>query len=178
MRALLLLYIAVLLIGCTSIRPTSSPLTTGERVVAPHGWTDYQARDPLPIPPDEKWVDLLATQRRVKERFHYSSDMDLYGSSEFWTVMQDSYRGDCEDFALTCGKLLMNKGWPPSERRPACVVTETGGHHAVLVAEICGNAYVLDNRQKQVKAWRDLPYRWEKILDKGGKFWVRIEEGR
>ena len=73
-------------------------------------WIAYQTRKGAPILSDEKWADLVASQSTVRTRFHYTSDMSLYGTPEFWTVIQDSYRGDCEDFALTCRKLLMNKG--------------------------------------------------------------------
>ena len=123
---------------------------------------------------DGQWDDLVRVHHMVKDRFNYTPDMKLYNTREFWAVMKADYRGDCEDFALTCRKILLSKGWSRKDLRPACCWTETGGYHAVVVAEIEGDGYVMDNRQNRVLAWRDLPYTWDKILDRSGLFWVAI----
>ena len=123
---------------------------------------------------NEQWADLVEVHRQIKDRFHYTPDLELYHTREFWTVMGADYEGDCEDFALTCRQRLIAKGWDRHLLRPACCWTETGGYHAVMVAEIEADAYVLDNRQNRVLPWTDLPYIWDKILDPSGAFWVVI----
>lgn len=126
----------------------------------------------------QKHEDLMTVQRDLRHTFNYTPDMELYETAEFWTVMKNGdNRGDCEDFALTCRQRLIDMGWDRADLRPACCWTETGGYHAVLVAEIEGDAYVLDNRQYRVRPWEHLPYKWHKILDKSGEFWVEIEAG-
>jgi len=122
-----------------------------------------------------KYEELEEVFNFVKTRFKYTPDIELYNRSEFWAVMGDYYKGDCEDFALTCRKLLIVDGWSKSDLVPACCWTETGEYHAVLVAYIGDEAFVLENRQNRVVPWEDLPYRWDKILDRGGKFWVEIK---
>ena len=69
LKSILLSCIAVLLIGCTSTRPPRLDRLPGEKT--------------SPISPDEKWANLISTHRQVKDRFHYTSDMALYGSSDF-----------------------------------------------------------------------------------------------
>lgn len=122
-----------------------------------------------------KYEELEEVFNFVKSRFRYTPDIELYGRSEFWAVMGDDFKGDCEDFLLTCRKILIDKGWPKSDVVPACCWVETGGYHAVLVAYIGQDAYVLDNRQRNVVAWQTIPYIWDKILDRSCDFWLKID---
>jgi predicted transglutaminase-like cysteine proteinase len=123
---------------------------------------------------EKAWDDIARVHEDMKFLFKYTPDIELYGKPEFWAVMNSDNMGDCEDFSLTCRQLLIDKGWERSMLRPACCWTETGGYHAVLVADIEGAAYVLDNRQKSVLPWEDLPYKWDKILSFIGNEWVKI----
>jgi hypothetical protein len=66
-------------------------------------------------------------------RFEYVAD-----DGDTWHIMRDSYRGDCEDFALTAlylleGKSLLRFWWALLSRRAKiCRVTNGGTGHAVL----------------------------------------------
>ncbi|VFQ44378.1 transglutaminase-like cysteine peptidase [Desulfoluna butyratoxydans] len=168
--------IVCLFSACTSLPPASAPIVTGGKAHAPKAWITF-LRHPWPkLSPEQRWADLVATHLDVRGRFQWVDDKVQYGG-DYWTIMHSSfpYRGDCEDFALTCDAILARKGWPPADRRLAVVKTETGGIHAVLVARIAGGDYVLDNRQRWPMPWKTLPYTWNIIQEKSGGRWRHVK---
>lgn len=103
---------------------------------------------------------------RINTQFNqsitYRLDKDQYGVDEYWAFPDSGY-GDCEDYALAKRRALIALGWPPSSLLLATATTETGEHHAVLVARTTGGDFVLDNRYNSVREWTTLPYRWDRI---------------
>jgi len=92
--------------------------------------------------------------------------MEVFNVSEHWKSFADEIqddeiiRGDCDDFSLTCGELLSRTGIKKDTIRIALCWTENNIYHAVCVCD----GYVLDNRQRDIMPWNDLPYRWHKSM--------------
>lgn len=86
----------------------------------------------------------------------YQTDIEHYNVPDRWVIPKDG-RGDCEDYALLKQKLLRDKG---IKSRIACVLTETGKHHVVLLVDISGVTYVLDNRYPNLWPAERYDYRW------------------
>jgi len=120
---------------------------------------------------NERWQELVKVQMDVNCDVKYTSDMKLYGKPEFWEIADD--RGDCDDYALAKRERLSELGWSKlDDLAIALCWTELGSYHAVLVAKTDRGDFVLDNRYQRVRAWKDLPYKWDRIQD--GKEWKRI----
>lgn len=113
-----------------------------------------------------KWdilVTLLKSQNRINQLklVHqfvntqpYTSDPKLWGSSDYWGSVTEflAKGGDCEDFALTKYRALIDAGYPASELRLALVEESfTGEQHAVLVANYNGRRLILDNRRDEIE---------------------------
>ena len=121
----------------------------------------------------ERWRQLVNVNRVVNEDVRYRTDLDLYRQPEFWAIADDA--GDCEDYALAKRQRLLALGWPLEALRLATCRIETGEGHAVLTIDTDAGAYVLDNRHAGVRAWRDLPYQWDRRQAAGGSHWVSVE---
>lgn len=113
-----------------------------------------------------KWdilVTLLKSQNRLNQlklvqQFvntqPYTSDPKLWGNADYWGSVSEflAKGGDCEDFALTKYRALIDAGFPASELRLALVEESfTGEQHAVLVANYNGRRLVLDNRRDDIE---------------------------
>lgn len=106
----------------------------------------------------------------------YVSDAARYNAPDFWARV-DSEGGDCEDFALAKLKRLIDRGWPISRLRLACVYVEPAvqppdNYHAVLwVQGINRKEYVLDNRWNHPCTLKELArigYTPDRIQQVGG----------
>jgi predicted transglutaminase-like cysteine proteinase len=73
--------------------------------------------------------------------------------------------GDCEDYALTKRRALINAGIPASSLRIAYVKTRSGEGHAILVVKTKNGDYVLDNLNASVRPLSQTGYR---ILSEAG----------
>lgn len=100
---------------------------------------------------------------KVKSNFIWTSDKELHGVGEHWTSCADEvdagkvFRGDCDDFALTCAELLFREGYEPSRISIDFCTTEAGQGHLVCVCD----GVALDNRQRRPLFMTALPgYRW------------------
>jgi len=133
------------------------------------GWTDFAAHNPdFPLVTNTESTTLPATfdlaadldsvNKSVNDGCKYEKDDAQYKSSEYWAVMQDGGSGDCEDFALTKAKKLLDMGYPASAIHLEVGVTETGVGHAWLVVQTDIGDYVLDNRYSKVIRDTNLPY--------------------
>jgi len=79
-----------------------------------------------------------------------------------WTYATDG-AGDCNTFALTKRRELIELGWPAQNLLLVTAVTERGEGHLVLVAHTDQGDLALDNRVTRVVDWSRLPYRWISI---------------
>ncbi|MEM7568762.1 MAG: transglutaminase-like cysteine peptidase [Pseudomonadota bacterium] len=113
-----------------------------------------------------KWdivVTLLKSQSRLNQlrlvqQFvnsqTYKPDDALWGSADYWSSSAEflKHGGDCEDFALTKYRALIDAGFPASELRLVLVEESfTGEQHAVLAANYNGRRIILDNRRDEIE---------------------------
>jgi predicted transglutaminase-like cysteine proteinase len=97
-------------------------------------------------------------------------------NSDVWSV--DVNAGDCEDYALTKRKHLLELGWPSRALRIAVAKTPTGEGHAVLLVKTSVGDLVLDNRTSQVREWKRTDLRWIMMQSsQNPKIWVNVGGG-
>lgn len=123
------------------------------------------------------WDILSDVNKNINKQIRYKEDMELYRKPEFWTIANGF--GDCEDYALTKRKILVqNHGFPANALPIAtCWVENNGGYHAVLVCRTTDADYVLDNRYTRVMKWSDMPYKFHLIQVFGENRWREISNG-
>lgn len=90
---------------------------------------------------------LNSVNRAVNSKMRARND----GSADSWTIGATS--GDCEDFALSKRRRLIQLGLPSSALRMAVVRTRRGEGHAVLVVRTSKGDRILDNRTNSIKSW-------------------------
>lgn len=130
----------------------------------------YQRLDTAPEAMDpataRKW-DILMTllksqnqlnQLKLVQQFvntqAYTDDTKLWGSADYWASVTEFLNkgGDCEDFALTKYRALIDAGYPAGDLRLVLVEESfTGEQHAVLVANHNGRRIILDNRRDEIE---------------------------
>lgn len=80
---------------------------------------------------------------------------------------------DCDSYATAKYERLVALGWPKSALRLATCWVETGEYHAVLLADLGQETWVLDNRQAYPANYDLLPYKWHKLQIAGTQEWER-----
>lgn len=160
----------------TTAHKTSQPQTkknpfmpTYGETLPPFGYVDFCRREPEECkssPHDHTKRFILTPERREQlEQVNWmvnrivasATDLELYGKSEHWAIPANN-KGDCEDYALLKRRLLMLYGWPSSALLMTVVRDEKGEGHAVLTARTNVGDYVLDNKNNDLKEWKDVPY--------------------
>lgn len=168
----------------------SPAMREGAEVQGPFGYYGWCRRAPercLPVeaaPPvafnEARKNDLIEAFVHARESLTYVTDWDQYGKEEFWVESPGTGAGDCEDFALTARRHLLDAGWPASNLRLAVAVTHKGQPwgrlHIVLIAITDREEYVIDNRAPAIFSWRALPYEWRVRQDATLARWVLIDE--
>lgn len=118
-----------------------------------------------------EYEGLNAIHKKVFSNFQYVTDTANYGMLERWVNPDPTYdgsqsfKGDCEDFALHVRKILLDRFIP--SRLVVCQ-TETGELHCVISVTVRGINYVFDNRYANVMTRSELEnvgYRWIKASD-------------
>lgn len=125
------------------------------------GWSDFAVRNPdfplvtntastnLTMTPSLR-ADLEAVQAEVNNRNTYQLDTQQYGKLENWALMEEGGAGDCEDFALTKARKLLNLGYPASAIHIETGTTPKGEGHAWLVVQTDQGDLCLDINYQQV----------------------------
>jgi predicted transglutaminase-like cysteine proteinase len=104
--------------------------------------------------------ELLArVNRTMNAAIQPEDDAQHYGPADYWTIVTDGY-GDCEDYALTKRKALIEAGLPVAALRLAVVLTGSRERHAVLTVVTDRGDFVMDNLSADVRPWTDLSYTW------------------
>jgi len=86
-----------------------------------------------------------------------------------WTPAVDGGSSDCDSYATAKMQRLIAYGWPERSLRLACCFVERSAgekrnrYHCVLLADIDGMTYVLDNRFPLPMEWAFLDYEWHRI---------------
>jgi predicted transglutaminase-like cysteine proteinase len=105
---------------------------------------------------------------QVGNCFIYTPDKEQFPTLNYdvWDSHADDveqgkvFKGDCDDYAMTCAELLVRGDMAPEDVRIAFCVTEMGDGHLVCI----GENFVLDNRQRNVWEWDRIEYTWEKSM--------------
>ncbi len=118
-------------------------------------------------------TDLRIVQTKVN-LLPYKSDPERYNQPELWKEI-DEEGGDCEDFAIAKMQKLKAMGLPISQMRLATCYCfpNKGGYHAVLLVDLAGQTYVLDNRYPLPMEYDMIPYEWDKFQIAGTLNWEK-----
>jgi len=83
--------------------------------------------------------------------------------------------GDCEDYAITKRKRLIDGGLPSAATRLAVALTPGGIGHVVVVERTTVGDLVLDNRTNAIEPWQDVDLTWLKIQSSANpQLWTDI----
>lgn len=93
---------------------------------------------------------LLAVLQQVNAAVNRQLRPQQDKNGDVWTV--GAKAGDCEDYALTKRRRLIDVGLPASALRIAYVHTRSGAGHAVLVINTVEAQYVLDNLTASIRS--------------------------
>jgi predicted transglutaminase-like cysteine proteinase len=122
----------------------------------------------------------LDAVNRFFNRKPYRSDWEVWGRSDYWASPIEfiGRSGDCEDYVIAKYLSLRRLGMPPSALRMVVLRdTERGLAHAVLVAYLDREAFVLDNLyddvQPQARLTHYVPYYSINEQD----HWVHVARG-
>lgn len=97
------------------------------------------------------WDQLQEINMRINQRLVPRDDIDVYGTSDFWTAGR--FVGDCEDYMIAKKKALIAAGWSADQLLYAVVVGRQTPYHAVLVVRTDRGDFVLDNLTDRVLPW-------------------------
>ncbi len=111
-------------------------------------------------------VDLTAAKKLELQRINRQVNRSMRPENDepgndVWKVGGTS--GDCEDYALTKRRQLMEAGWPSTALRLVVARTSEGEGHAVLAVATSEGDLILDNRTVAIKEWRRTDLRLLKI---------------
>jgi len=109
----------------------STAMPLGPAIAPPPGYVAFCSRDPDQCAPPSSGVPVIAlasatwhTVEQVNTSWNTTvKPLDYaahYGRVDYWTIPKDGY-GDCEDYALTKRKDLLDAGLPASNRRTECL---------------------------------------------------------
>jgi predicted transglutaminase-like cysteine proteinase len=110
------------------------------------------------------WALLNRVNRTVNRDIWPEEDERHYGRAEYWTIPSDGY-GDCDDYAVTKRKALLDAGLPAPALRLAVVMTPKASRHAVLTVATDKGDLVLDNLSDEVLPWNAAGFTWVERQD-------------
>lgn len=112
---------------------------------------------------------MLSTLKAVNSSVNRSIRPRNDGAVDVWTVRPAA--GDCEDYALTKRRALIEAGFPPSALRLAYVKTRSGEGHAILMVETSGGRLVLDNLNSAIRPLSQTSYRVISMAGADPRIW-------
>jgi len=122
----------------------------------------------------ERRAELIAVNSSVNRSIRPVNDRR---GTDDWEV--DVKKGDCEDYALTKRKKLIEMGWSSRSLRIAVALTGRGEGHAVLIAKTSEGDLVLDNRTSAIKDWRRTDLQLVMLQSKDNpQQWYNVGSGR
>ena len=111
--------------------------------------------------------DMLKAVNERINAFPYKADPAAFDD---WSPINET-GGDCEDFSIAKYRALIAEGFNAGPLRLAACWTETNEYHAVLLADVDGETWVLDNRHPHPMRYADLPYKWDRLQVAGTAKW-------
>lgn len=187
----LLLAFAAMFAMTTSAMPASPnngpSMVVGNVTSQPIGHYDFCQRyrtecgpnvDLMPVKMSaDNWATVNQVNLYVNKTITPATDMEVYGKEEFWEYPKTA--GDCEDFALLKRRMLMERGFSPSNLLMTVVRKPDGEGHAILTLRTSQGDYELDNLSDEVKVWTDTSYSYiKRQASYNAGRWVTIENGR
>ncbi len=126
---------------------------------------------------EDKWRTILDINYTVNSSIEPMTDQEIFGVEERWAYPRSV--GDCEDFVLLKRKMLVAKGFDPSDLLITVVLQPNGEGHAVLTVRTDRGDFILDNMRDQVLLWSDTNYTFLKrqASEHAGR-WVKLQDGR
>lgn len=113
---------------------------------------------------DKGLWEKLVMMNKVFNQWPYVEDMDVWGLDDYWSTPAEfiQHSGDCEDYAITKYYALKALGVPPQDMCIGVVWNRRRGEaHAVLLAKVNDQYYILDNFDNEIKlrseAWNYMP---------------------
>ncbi len=126
---------------------------------------------------DAIWATVKQVNLQVNTTIIPATDMEVYGKEEYWAYPVTA--GDCEDFALLKRRILIQRGFSPSNLLMTVVRKPDGEGHAILTLRTAQGDYELDNLTDEVKIWYQTPYSYiKRQASYNAGRWVTIENGR
>jgi predicted transglutaminase-like cysteine proteinase len=124
---------------------------------------------------EARWKAILQVNYRVNSSIEPLTDEQIYGVEERWAF--PSNVGDCEDYVLLKRKMLMDKGFAPSDLLITVALQPNGDGHALLTVRTDHGDFVLDNMRNKVLKWSDTEYTYLKrqSTTNSGQ-WVKIDD--
>jgi predicted transglutaminase-like cysteine proteinase len=188
-KGIFLAFLAVFAMS-TSAMPASQSgpsMVVGGVTSQPIGHYDFCQRYPGECGPnvdlmpvrmsDANWVTVNAVNLQVNTTIIPATDMEVYGKEEYWAYPVTA--GDCEDFALLKRRILIQRGFSPSNLLMTVVRKPDGEGHAILTLRTAQGDYELDNLSDDVKLWYQTPYSYiKRQASYNAGRWVTIENGR
>ena len=116
-------------------------------------------------------LDQLTAVNHQVNQCDYTAQVD-----PLWEPIDDDKDGGtCSNFAVAKLRALVKMGWPVELLRLACCYTETDEYHAVLVATLNMQDWVLDNRKPFPTEYDLLPYKWDRIWNWDLNAWEKCD---
>ena len=119
-------------------------------------------------------LKLLRTINNKVNKIKYVEDKRVHNQVDYWTAYMNKYdAGDCDDYALTKRRLLIEAEVPYQCLLPTvCMVGEEG--HLVLVIRTENADLVMDNIEPQVLSVDKFNYKWLFRLEPTTKKWIKL----
>lgn len=142
------------------------------------GQCDASAASPVELAlTAERWQQIQHVNTNVNAAIWPQDDEAHYGRAEYWTIPTDGY-GDCDDYALTKRKALIEAGVPIRALRIAIVLTPHNGRHAVLVVATNNGDFLLDNLTDAIIERHQSDYVWIEQQDaQYPREWISLMPG-
>ena len=178
---------ATALIIAQSAQAAPANMTTLGKTNPPIGHYEYCQINPGKCGPmrdngpmeltEAKWKTLLKVNYTANSMIEPLTDQEIFGVEERWVL--PTTVGDCEDYVLLKQKMLVERGFAPSDLLITVVLQPNGDGHAVLVVRTDRGDFVLDNMRNKVLLWSETEYRYLKRQSSAnaGK-WVKLQDGR
>jgi predicted transglutaminase-like cysteine proteinase len=156
-------------------------IRVAQPVLAPFGFVSYciQNSQDCMVSNGPATVDWSHAKMRELRRINYQVNRSIRpvndeSGTDQWQAQVES--GDCEDYALTKRRELIQRGWPAGAIRVAVAYTPDNIGHAVLVVSTSKGDLVLDNRTNSILNWKDTDLSWVMIQSGDNPlFWNSIE---
>lgn len=122
-----------------------------------------------------RWKQILQVNYKVNSAIEPETDQQIYGVEERWTLPTNV--GDCEDYVLLKRKMLIDKGFSPSDLLITVVLQPNGDGHAILTVRTDRGDFILDNMRNKVLLWASTEYTYLKRQStRNSGQWVKIED--